>query len=857
VSHTCTIVSHTHWDREWYQPFEEFRIRLVKLVDKLLDILTSDPDYRYFTLDGQTIILEDYLEIRPQKEEEIRRLVQQGRLLIGPWWILPDEFLVSPEATIRNLMLGDQVAKRFGAKMEVGYLPDPFGHIGQMPQILAGFGIDVAVLRRGLSDEPTELIWQAPDGSSVLLIYLRDGYGNAAHLPLNDDAAFLEAIVRLKDSLTPHGATTNLLLMNGTDHMEPQPELPAAMARANQQLEDARLIHSTLPLYIEAVRQANPELETISGELRSPKRHPLLPGVLSTRMWIKQRNAYCETLLEKWAEPFSAFAHLNLQPFIHQAWRYLIQNHPHDSICGCSVDQVHKEMEVRFDWVEQIGEEVTRQSLATIASEVSTAELEQRGLMGLVVFNPVAGPRTDIVTAEVQLPGGFEDFTIVDSEGREVPHQVLGQRNAELAFVAQQVPRYGYKTYLIKAGHQHPTSNLQHPASSIENEFFLLEANTTDGTLTVTDKLTGAVFPDLNCFVDGGDRGDEYTYCRPENDSVVNRPAAAPTIGVIEAGPARRTLEIGLTYQLPVSLAEDRFARSKETVEVPIKTRVSLYPGVRRIDFTTTVENHARDHRLRVHFPTPIQTDCSNAEGHFDIVQRPLDLPQDTAGWIEQPAPTHPQRTFVDVNDREVGLMVINKGLPEYEVVKGKTGGVTVALTLLRGVGWLSRDDLHSRRGHAGPAVETPGAQCLGKQTFEYAIVPHAGSWEACFEQAHAFNAPLRAVPIHIHSGQLPPQLSFVQIEPASLVISAIKQAEDEEGLIVRFYNISAEEAKGRLKMYRPFVKATSVNLNEGEIAELKSDEREVELSVRGKQIVTVKFERSGAHRPHSEPTGF
>ncbi|MFQ5813092.1 MAG: alpha-mannosidase [Anaerolineae bacterium] len=873
MSYNLFVVSHTHWDREWYQPFEEFRIRLVRLMDKLLDILTSDPDYRYFTLDGQTIILEDYLEIRPQKEEEIRRLVQQGRLLIGPWWILPDEFLVNPEATIRNLMLGDQVARRFGAKMEVGYLPDPFGHIGQMPQILAGFGIDVAVLWRGLSDEPTELIWQAPDGSSALLIYLRDGYGNAAHLPPNDDAAFLEAILRLKDSLAPHGTTTNLLLMNGTDHMEPQPELPAAMARANRELKDARLIHSTLPLYIEAVRQANPELETISGELRSPKRHHLLPGVLSTRMWIKQRNAHCETLLERWAEPFSAFAHLNLQPFIHQAWRYLIQNHPHDSICGCSVDQVHKEMEVRFDWVEQIGEEVTRQSLAAIASEVSTAGLAQRGQMGLVVFNPVAGPRTDIVATEVQLPGGFEDFTIVDSEGREVPHQVWGQCSAELAFVAQQVPGYGYRTYLIKAGHQHPTlrlasgqasnpstnlrTGLQLPTSSIENEYFLVEANTTDGTLTVTDKLTGAVFPGLNRFVDGGDRGDEYTYCQLENDLVVSKAAATPTIGVIEAGPTRQTLEIRMTYRLPVTLAEDRSTRSEQMVEVPIKTRVSLYPGVRRIDFTTTVENHARDHRLRVHFPTPIQTDCSNAEGHFDVVRRPLDLPENTAGWIEQPVPTHPQRTFVDVNDGEVGLMVINKGLPEYEVVKGRTGGVTVALTLLRGVGWLSRDDLHSRRGHAGPAVETPGAQCLGKQTFEYAIVPHAGSWEACFEQAHAFNAPLRAVPTAVHSGQLPPQLSFVQIEPASLVISAIKQAESGEGLIVRFYNISAEEAKGRLKVHRPFAKATLVNLNEGEIAELKSDEREVELSVRGKQIATVKFERSGARRPHSEPTGF
>jgi mannosylglycerate hydrolase len=939
------VVSHTHWDREWYQPFEEFRIRLVKLMDKLLDILASDPDYRYFTLDGQTIVLEDYLEIRPQKEEEIKRLVQQGRLLIGPWWILPDEFLVSPEATIRNLMLGDQVARRFGAKMEVGYLPDPFGHISQMPQILAGFGMDVAVLRRGLSDEPTELIWQALNGSSVLLIYLRDGYDNAAHLPLNDDVAFLEAILRIKDSLVPHdAATNNLLLMNGTDHMEPQPELPAAMARANQELEDIKLIHSTLPMYIEALRQANPELQTVRGELRSPKRHHLLPGVLSTRMWIKQRNAHCETLLEKWAEPFSAFVQLadeaqpakpkpetqNTKPFLYQAWRYLMQNHPHDSICGCSVDQVHKEMEVRFDWVEQIGEEVTRQSLTSIASEVNTAGLAQGPSIPLVVFNPVAGPRTDIVIAEVQVPGSLEDFVLVDNEGRETPYQVLSCRSAEFAsldldrdgllsmmgmveggrvlgmaiqevhieveeeaahivitlmehgqpdlsllkhsmqevqalladeairryqvkarlatavefcFVAEDVPGHGYKTYLIKVPRQHPDSNLQLPTSSIENEFFLVKADLADGTLSITDKATGLAFEGLNRFVDGGDRGDEYTYCRPENDSVVDRPATAPTINIVEAGPARRTLEIGMTYRLPTSLAEDRSTRSEEMVEVPIKTRVSLSAGVRRVDFTTTVKNHARDHRLRVHFPTPIQTDCSHADGHFDVVQRPLDLPEDTADWVEQPVPTHPQRTFVDVNDGEIGLMVINNGLPEYEVLRG-TGGVTVALTLLRCVGWLSRGDLHSRRGNAGPAVETPGAQCLGKQAFGYAIVPHVGGWETCFEQAHAFNAPLRVVSTGIHSGQLPLQLSFVQIEPASLVISAIKQAESGEGLIVRFYNIAAEEVKGRLKVYRPFARAALVNLNEEETEKLPSNERgEVELSVRGKQIVTVKLE--------------
>jgi alpha-mannosidase len=220
-----TIVSHTHWDREWYQPFQVFRFHLVELIDCLLDLLDSDPAYYSFLLDGQTILLEDYLAIRPEREPDLRRHVAHGRLMIGPWYILPDEFLVSPEATVRNLMLGAKVCARFGTRMPVGYTPDPFGHISQLPQILAGCGIEAAALQRGLSDEPTELWWEAPDGTRLLTIYFRTGYGNLAWAPTTPDA-FTHAVERQIDQLAPHAHTPFLLLMNGTDHMLPQPELP-------------------------------------------------------------------------------------------------------------------------------------------------------------------------------------------------------------------------------------------------------------------------------------------------------------------------------------------------------------------------------------------------------------------------------------------------------------------------------------------------------------------------------------------------------------------------------------------------------------------------------------------------------
>ena len=366
---TIHIVPHTHWDREWYLPFQRFRLKLVHLIDSLLDLLAADPQYAFFTLDGQTILLEDYLEIRPEREAQIREFVQSGRLLIGPWYILPDEFLVSPEATIRNFLQGERDARRFGGKMKVGYIPDPFGHIGQMPQILNGFGIQAACVQRGLDEEPCEIWWQAPDGSRVLMAYLRDGYGNAWNLPADDPPAFLKMASTRAADLKPHSNVNQILLMFGTDHTEPNPATSAAIRYSNQNAGDDSFLQSTLPAYLQAVRHEiearNFTLPVIQGELRSSRRHHLLPGVLSTRVWIKQRNHACETLLERWAEPFSLFASQavpGVDPYsnrlnhpaaiLRQAWKLLMKCHPHDSICGCSIDEVHAEMRPRFDQVE-------------------------------------------------------------------------------------------------------------------------------------------------------------------------------------------------------------------------------------------------------------------------------------------------------------------------------------------------------------------------------------------------------------------------------------------------------------------------------------------------------------------------
>jgi mannosylglycerate hydrolase len=954
------IISHTHWDREWYRPFQSFRLMLVQLIDGLLDLLEKDPQFKYFMLDGQTIVLDDYLAMRPEKEAILRKHIQKGRIVIGPWHILPDMFLVGPEAHIRNLLRGDQTARKFGPKMMIGYIPDPFGHPGQVPQILRGFGIETACLWRGLDEEPAEFWWQSPDGSRVLMAYLRDSYSNGASLPADNPSAFAGALTAAADSLQAHSGVSDYLIMYGTDHMEPPPDTSKAITYADKVLKETHVVHSTLPKFVAAVqvdiKRQKLSLPTVTGELRACKRMHLLPGVLSTRMWIKQRNHASENLLTKWVEPFTTWqervtgtqsAALNQKSAIlNQAWHLLMENHPHDSICGCSIDQVHEEMKVRFDQVDQIGEELARQSLETLAQLVNTA-----GLPAIVIFNPTSAPRTDAVEAAVESP---DPFDLLDDQGNVIPYQILCIGSQELIYVTlkpkdlqalygaahdgkvmgmsiqdlkikrkdgqvtleavvnkngvpnsrvwkesvaeiekliadpavetfhirahsaekktrlifvPQIPSLGWRTYHLRpraTETRAPTrlgpathlllalaklpffqklairSRYAKPPYRIENDLLTVEAMK-DGTLIVTDKATGAIYRGLNRFLDGGDCGDEYNFSPPPTDRFTSPRLKRVTLA---RGPVQQSLEIELELKTPVSLVPSRKSRSNKQIKIPVTTMITLTNGVPRVDIRTTLENNARDHRLRVHFPAPFATCTGSQDGHFEVVERKVGLPAFDDTWVEQPRPEVPQRAFTDISDDKSGLMLANRGLPEVEVLKNPQGNAEIALTLLRSVGWLSRDDFSTRKGHAGPFMETPVAQMPGKWAFDYSIIPHAGNWQSAFWQAYAFDAPLRAVTTGVHAGDLPPAGSFVETNPVTFVISAVKQAEDGLGWLVRGYNITDEAITVTLKPWKLFNQVDLVNLAEEKLAPLKPDQAgRVTIPVRGHEIVSVLFE--------------
>lgn len=840
--YTGYVVSQTHWDREWYLTFQEFRVRLIELMDQLLELLERDPKYKSFTTDGQTIMLADYLEIRPEKKEIIKRLIKEGRLHIGPWYVLPDEFLVSPEALVRNLMIGHQQADELGHPMKVGYIPDPFGHISTLPAILQGFNIDSALFGRGMGDEgailPSEFIWEAPGGEQVLAIHLITGYGNLAGLGLRDfdrnwgavqEVDYEYAYEKAAAVFTEMKAKTTtpaLLFNNGSDHLLPQPELPELLVYLNRKLPEIDFVHSDYVAFIQAVRDHKPELETYRGEMRGARFNNLLPGVLSARMYLKQANQCCQQKLEKYAEPISAWSqvfanHKSQDSLLWYAWKLLIQNHPHDSICGCSIDQVHREMVVRFDQVEQIADAITENGLQVLCQAIDTTGSESG--YALVVFNPHNWEVSSTAICSLQLPQPLESSVVQDSAGHIVQSQISGdwvirEQGKPLEYLhkitfAVDVPAGGYKTYWLVPGKEEVATNLSYEDGLLENEHLQVEFKL-DGTLSVLHKPSGTNYQGLLNIESKEDVGDEYDYAAaPEGTTV--RGLREVKIEVVEQGSQKTTVAVVGELVLPIGIEDDRRKRSTSTVICPVTHLVSLTASSDVLEVKTKFHNKASDHRLRVCFPLPFKVDDVHVEGHFDVLKR-LAFAPEGKDWFQPPVGYNAQQTWVSAHR----LTLINKGLPEYEVVT-HDGGQELVLTLLRSVGWLSRNDMISRPDdHAGPGLATPEAQCLGQHEFEYALRFHSGNWETemVWQAAHEFNSPLQAVATEISEGELPASASFLNISDPALITTAIRPTAEGDALIVRVYNPTSVTREATIESLQEIRGLVETNMNEEEV---------------------------------------
>lgn len=911
------IVSHTHWDREWYLTRARFQTKLRGVVKEVLRYLETNEDFKHFLLDGQAIILEDYLEVEPGDEQRIRKQVERGALAIGPWYVLPDEFLISAEATIRNLVYGHDLCRQFGSPQKVGYLPDSFGHIAQLPQILVGAGIDSFVYTRGngaeIDDLGLEYTWVAPDGSEVLAVHQYGGYCNAGGLGLRTRSESVTsrdihpelAVEKVRELLTQMESRSNgsvYLLNNGCDHYPPQRAFSEIMSRLREAFPGTEFVHSSLTEFLRAIRAAGIASRRFQGELRQGRLHLNLPGVWSTRMYLKQLNDEAQSMLSRYVEPvcsFMQFFHGQEFPrgVIDHAWKRLLQNHPHDSICGCSTDQVHEEMVTRFRDVIESGDELIREQMERIIPSVACESASDREV-AISVFNPLTESRTCVISRILILDSGDVDvgkLSLVDRNGSQVPFKVVDASfrrrvwgddyrrqlfyDDQLAslqtivddlapggatdsaqidgrvecfltieFLAEDIPALGHATYYLAREAEKPgddTATVSVSGNVIENEYYRVDVKP-NGSFDVFDKHTECLFTDLNLLEDGEDVGDEYDYSPCASPLLVTSREVTGEVKVLVDTGLSATVDVAFCLPLPISIAADRTERRGEVAQCPFHTRITLKHGSRSIEVETLFENCVKDHRLRVSFPTGIETESVLSDGHFYVNERSIRPPSpEGADWVQPPQATVPQQDFSAVQDGRRGLAILSRGLPEIEPVLDEEGAVELKLTLLRSVGWLSRDDLRTRKGApAGPTLATPAAQCLGQYRFSYAVVPFAGDFlrDGVKGESERYRTPVvvqQGVKDQIVAGG---QSLLKKVTKYSCTTS-VRVHNDRNTLLVRIYNLSGNDIEETLQSDLKIVAAWRTDLLDERIAGLDSTDGVVNVSLAPYQIATLEIE--------------
>jgi mannosylglycerate hydrolase len=891
------IFSHTHWDFEWYEVEEGFKLQLIRLIDHLLKELERDPKFKFY-FDGQVMPIEDYLEILQEQdnldhknraraaERNISKFVQRGQLKIGPCWTTPETSIISTESLIRNINRGLRFSEKFGSASSVFYNADAFQYHSQVPQIIRGTGLKTAFTWRG-SKEGMALkdlsLWKGADKTTVMRYYPARTYAQIWRLP-EDPMHAMDMIKREAEQLRHFAVSKHVLITQGNDQFKAQSGLNETIKKAGDLIGDAyKVTPVALEEFFDIVK--NEKLQVLPGELTGNKWACTLSGQLSARMYLKQKNERAEIAMEKWAEPAAAFSWLLGGEYpaglLERAWAYLMKQHFHH--CNaCAVDDVHREGEVRYNSAIELAKDIADEGLTTIASQINSAAVIHKWESALVVFNAAGVERTGVVTAQINTEmiarkhedwqsdkknkqgkhGTIDDLGLWDESGEKVPYQVLGkdEDHYEIAFWADQIPPFGYKTFgLDFSGAQNNAREgriADEKEHVMENEMVKVTVHE-NGVFTILDKRNNALFKDLNLIENSADHGDTYNFDPLPGDRPITTRDAKGRISIKANGPLLATLQVKTELNLPEDLSSDRKRRSGRIIRLPIFVDITLLKGSPLVLVKTAVDNRVKDHRLRALFPG-VKSDVVHVETQSDVVKRRVkrfkkhaeskkrDAAHHTSiGALPKelgPSPTQFQRGFVGISNNEKGLVVFNRGLPEYEA---KTDG-TLALTLLRCVGWLSQDDLTTRTRLAGPKIAVPDAQCLGPQSFEYAVLPLAGAWETTPVSTiqRQYSTSTKFLQIPWQEGPLPTRLNFVDVSPGEISVTAVKKAYGDSTLIIRFYNPTSKKIKAGMGIVTGIQTAWLSDLNEKKKRKIpvKKDGR-VYVDVGPKKIMTVRIE--------------
>jgi mannosylglycerate hydrolase len=864
---TVHLVSHTHWDREWYLPAARFRQHLVALVDELLD--DPPPNGASFLLDGQTVVIDDYLDVRPERAPALGELLRSGRIEAGPWFVLADELIPCAESLVRNLLAGRRRLAAFGAASPpVLYLPDSFGHPAAMPALAAGFGLPLAIALRGYGSmrwpAGDTARWVAPGGDRVLFYHFsKGGYESGARLP--DDAGSARENWRaIRDELIPRSTLGAVLLMNGADHHARQSGLHDAIAAHAAVAAPDELRASSLSAFAAdfTQRATGKSLPEVRGELRDSYGFVwTLQGTLATRAHQKRHNAQMERLLLRDAEPWTAFASRrglrSRRPLLNAAWRSLLLCHPHDTLCGCSTDEVARAMDARLDETRAQGEGVRDDAVFDLLGHDRALARERRGewraiavvrnraprarggvaLIRLSSFladvkvglHPDAAPQTPAKHITPRLSGVGAVQVLARSTETELTESPRNYPDADLVSVAEvaawipPVPAYGIASFAHASRAR--KSAIPHPVrvenGALANERVSVRVHD-DGRVEFRDLERSRTIADAVRWESLIDLGDEYTPS-PRGQK------CEPVFGgarVVHKGPIRGTIETRWTF---------RAAGERVTARV----QFIVDADARFVRVHVSGENTANDHRLRVAFNTGVAGARVFADAMFGAIERvPLIVCAEDAR-MEYPLPTAPLQRYVSLFDDTRGATVYSDGLAEYEA----TSDGRVLVTLVRAVGELSRADLPERPGNAGWPTPTPEAQCRGAFAAQFALMLHGARTSATIDDiergADDVLLPLTGTTLR-SALSLPHPVHGVALRGEGLAFSCAKESEDGTAIVLRCVNLVDEERAGSWELGAPVHEAHTARLDETAIAPLHPSGTTIPFIAPARGVVTV-----------------
>lgn len=902
------VVSHTHWDREWRYPLYRSRFNLVQFMEKLIDLLESEKGIDHFVLDGQSVIIEDYLEIVPQMRERIVALITKGKLAIGPWYTLPDLFPVSGESLIRNLQKGIALSKEYGYSPTVAYTTFGWGQSAQLPQLYKAFNLNFVIVAKHVSPQRVpqiEFIWRSPDGSELLASRLgKDARANFyfnTYLPLRygvdykgseyrftwgESLVFKSAQSKREDedfqTLIGKGGyfseqleqrvlsawdgfnDTTLkecrLLLNGTDSTDAQSLLPTIIEDSNKLETTPHLIQGSLELYRDTIvpKLDFNTLQVVEGVLRDGPVSSVTGNALATRIPIKQMNALMENSLTRVCEPLVAIAHTIggkiscADEFLKIGWDYLLKSQCHDSLNGVGQDKIAEDTLSRLSQVEEITQVLSDSAIGEIIKQLDCSPFKADDLL-LFVYNPLPYKREESITFSINLPKKRKGWTITlkDKNSRKIPVQIIERKERLVAVndpdarawtydseniraVASigEVGGMGWELYAVEVEQEFERNRIWPPereqsAQSIATSPYQLENNylratvQENGALTLYDKENNEEYRDLLLFEDSGDVGDYWIYSAPYNNKVITSKGSHAHITLLQNGPLEAIISISLELHVPKraeivqhGLTNEGY-RADEMSVMSLSHIISLRKNEKFLRITTSIDNSAMDHRLRIRLPLPFKATTSTSMTHFYVDQRSSD-PQSIYGkdgvwWPEME--THPMRGFADVHNSTIGLAILTDSFMEYEVESSTTNS-SLLLTAFRSVRNKICTEFRTYSHHA----QQTGGQLLQPLQFTYAILPHSGTTEEAHIVRYSelfLQKPLVYQMGGKTNGTISGSHSIGELDSPYIHISAFKQNEKESAVVMRLWNSSGTKQTTTFKSELPLLEAHYISIDE------------------------------------------